>query len=189
VSGWTLVKSYLLWERLLCIVATTRNLFWNWIQKLLLYTSSYGVSNQQEPPQRELLRYWEYQCKWSTESFSSWNKQYLLLLLSGMSTLNIIVCWRDTQHKHCLYCHDSLNWVEQTVRHTTQVLHLLWLIIINFVKRQGLQKAGRANVLPKTTAHTMYKTTTCMRYNTASTKTCNDCIHEYNNEHKWLYIY
>jgi len=33
--------------------------------------------------------------------------------LSGVSTLSIVACWRDTQHKHCIYC-DSLK-VEQTV--------------------------------------------------------------------------
>jgi len=47
------------------------------------------------------------------------------MLLSWVSTLSIVACWRDTQHKHCIYCH---GWVEQTVRHTTQALHLLWLI-------------------------------------------------------------
>jgi len=36
-----------------------------------------------------------------------WNKQCLLLLLSGVSVLSIItVCWRDTQHKHYIYCPD-----------------------------------------------------------------------------------
>ena len=42
------------------------------------------------------------------------DKQYLLLLLSGVSALSTIAtCWRDMQHKHCIYC-DSLK-VDQTV--------------------------------------------------------------------------
>ena len=38
-----------------------------------------------------------------------WSKQYLLLLLSVVSTLSIVACWRDTQHKHYIFCHDSLK--------------------------------------------------------------------------------
>ena len=138
---------------MLSIVAITGNLLWKWIQKFPLYMSSFGalISNQQVPPQRELLLidcYWEHKCEWSAESFSSlkveqikqhlllllsteyccvletrntstastavthwkWNKQYLLLILSGVSALSIItMCWRHTQHKHCIYCHDSLK--------------------------------------------------------------------------------
>ena len=36
VRGWSLIKSYLLWEQLLSIFATTGNLFQNWIQNLPL---------------------------------------------------------------------------------------------------------------------------------------------------------
>jgi len=39
-----------------------------------------------------------------------WNKQ---CLLSGVSALSIVACWRDTQHKHCIYFRDSLNWNKQ----------------------------------------------------------------------------
>jgi len=46
-----------------------------------------------------------------TVTYWKWNKQ---CLLSGVPALNIIVCWRDTQYKHCIYCRDSLK-VEQTV--------------------------------------------------------------------------
>jgi len=50
----------------------------------------------------------------STVTHWKWNKQCLLLLLSGVSALSIIAaCWRDMQHKHYIYC-DLLK-VEQTV--------------------------------------------------------------------------
>ena len=66
-------------------------------------------------------------------------------IATGMSALSIVLRWRDTQHKHCVYCHDSLK-VKQTVltyvaidwmeclhiatcwRHTQILLHLLRLI-------------------------------------------------------------
>ena len=49
-----------------------------------------------------------------------WTKQ---CLLSGVSALSIIACWRDTQQKHCIYCCDSLKlrclfmliWIEWNV--------------------------------------------------------------------------
>jgi len=49
------------------------------------------------------------------------------LLLSGESALSIVTCWRDTQHKHCIYCRDSLK-VEQ------MVLVLLLIAILEFHK-------------------------------------------------------
>jgi len=151
MSIWTLIKSYWLWERLLSIVATTTNLFRNWIQKFSLYTSLFRaliISNRQASPQRELLPidcYWEYECEWSIESFSSLKVCYYYWVLS------IVTCWRDTQHKHCIYCRDSLKLSGTNSAylysyqlsgvsaycgyccllewHTTQVLwHLLWLI-------------------------------------------------------------
>jgi len=54
----------------------------------------------------------------STVTHWKWNKQYLLLLLSGMSELSIIAaCWRDTQHKHCIYCRD--HWRPDWWHHMT----------------------------------------------------------------------
>ena len=41
-----------------------------------------------------------------------WNKQYYACCYYWMECL--IACWRDTQHKHPIYCRDSLK-VEQTV--------------------------------------------------------------------------
>jgi len=28
-------------------------------------------------------------------------------LLSGVSALSIVACWRDMQHKHCIYCSEQ----------------------------------------------------------------------------------
>ena len=112
---------------------------------------SFGISNWQEPPQKELqLLLWVWasmvhsclcvicMCvllwlgrmampittklnkKLINQSISAsgqlshfphwkWNKRCLLLLLSGVSTISIVACWRDTKHKHCIYYRNSLK--------------------------------------------------------------------------------
>ena len=55
------------------------------------------------------------------------NKQYLSLLnayINWMECLHIAACWKDTQHKHCIYCEGGTNcicWVDY--------LHLVTVVV------------------------------------------------------------
>ena len=129
--------------------------FRNWIQKLPLYTSSFGaliISNQQAPPQRELLLidcYWEYECEWSTESFSWLKVEQTVLVITIKWSVYTYYCHvlerYAAQALHLLPWLNETEWNKQCLfmlllsgvpaycclleRHTTQVLqHLLWLI-------------------------------------------------------------
>ena len=93
--------------------------------------SSFGafiISNWQVPPQRELLLidcYWEYECEWSTELFSSLKVVLVITIECSVCTLYCCVLERHvTKALHLLLC----EWNKPAVRHTTQALHLLWLM-------------------------------------------------------------
>ena len=115
MSRWNLIKSYSLWEWLLSIVATSRNLFQNWIQKLQLYTSSFGaliISNWQAPTQRELpgllLRIW-------LSQFPHWNWHKQCLSLRGVSALRQVLERQAIQVLHLLPCCGSLKLSRNTL--------------------------------------------------------------------------